>query len=187
MPWPPVQGENRLETRVTALRERTLELADAFLKDVRHDLAAATVQRFDLAPRIRTMHTRPGHATPEYRTLAIPSPPTGETSTTFLSLAIAHYARMKSPCAIVLAFEATLEGGEEGPGTVLIAEARDRWGTRLFYIQPYRTREDRLAWGEPVGGGWRDPGEEEMILDSAFGPVQDEHAELEAPPAPAAE
>jgi hypothetical protein len=175
-----------LETRVTALRERTLELADAFLKDVRHDLAAATVQRYDLAPRVRTMHTRPGHATPEYRTLAIPSPPAGETSTTFLSLAIAHYARTKSPCAIVLAFEATLEG-EEGAGTVLIAEARDRWGTRLFYIQPYRTWGERLVWGEPVGGGWRDPGEEEMILDSAFGPAEDERADATPAPTPAAE
>jgi hypothetical protein len=179
-----VQGEIRLENRVTALRERTLELADAFLKDVRHDLAAATVQRFDLAPRIRTMHTRPGHATPEYRTLAIPSPPTGETSTTFLSLAIAHYARTKAPCAIVLAFEATLESGDNGPGTVLIAEARDRWGTRLFHIQPYRTRGDGLVWGEPVGGGWRDPGEEEMILDPAFESATGERVTSEAVPAP---
>jgi hypothetical protein len=169
-----VQGEIRLENRVTALRERTLELADAFLKDVRHDLEVALAQRFDLAPRIRTMHTRPGHATPEYRTLAIPSPPAGETSTTFLSLAIAHYARAKSPCAIVLAFEAMLEGGEDGPSTVLISEARDRWGTRLFFIQPYRLQGDGLLWGDPVGGGWRDPGEEEMILDRAFGAEREE-------------
>jgi hypothetical protein len=180
-----LQGEIRLENRVTALRERTLELADAFLKDVRHDLAAATAQRFDLAPRIRTMHTRPGHATPEYRTLAIPSPPAGATSTTFLSLAIAHYARTKSPCAIVLAFEATLESGEGGPSTVLISEARDRWGTRLFFVQPYQIRGERLLWGEPVGGGWRDPGEEEMILDSAFGAEWDEGWTPESSPVPA--
>jgi hypothetical protein len=174
---------------VTALRARTLELADAFLKDVRHDLAVAATRRFDLPPRIRTMHTRAGHATPEYRTLAIPRPPAGETSTTFLSLAIAHYAHRVSPCAIVLAFEATL-GGETGePVPVLIAEARDRWGTRLFLMQPFQSRGEKIVWGEPVGGGWRDPGEEEMILDSAFAPAPDEDAKSvgAAMHAPAAE
>lgn len=161
---------------MTALRARTLELADAFLKDVRHDLAVATARRFDLPPRIRTMHTRAGHATPEYRTLAIPRPPAGEISTTFLSLAISRYASEKSPCAVVLAFEATLaaEGGEPVP--VLISEARDRWGTRLFFMQPFQSCGGRLVWGEPLGGGWRDPGEEEMILDPAFGSAPDEGA-----------
>lgn len=158
------------------LRERTLELAQAFLEDVRHELEVATAQRFDLPPRIRTMHTRAGHATPEYRTIAIPRVRGEEASTTLMSEQISRYARAKLPCSIVLVFDALMqgEGGERCP--VLIAEARDRWGTRLFLMQPFRFLGERVEWLKPVEGGWRDPGEQEMILDASFDPAAGEEA-----------
>ena len=162
--------------RVTASRERTIELAHAFLEDVRHDLEIATAQRCDLPPRIRTMHSRAGHATPEYRTLAIPQGRGAKASTALLSQSISQYARTKPPCCIVLAFDALLDAEEGEPTPVLIAEARDRWGTRLFFMQPFRCADEQVAWGEPVGGGWREPGDEEMILDAAFAPVVGEIA-----------
>jgi hypothetical protein len=165
--------EKRVGNRVIGLRERTFELAHAFLADVRRDLEAAVAQRFDLPPRIRTMHTRAGHATPEYRTLAIPQPEGMRVSTDLLSRAIAQYASTKPTCGIVLAFDAVHEGEDGEPCPVMIAEARDRWGTRLFFMQPYHAIGGRLAWGEPTGGGWRDPGKDEMILDAAFEPSND--------------
>jgi hypothetical protein len=182
-------GEKRLENRATTLRERTHELARAFLEEVRHDLTVAG-QRYDLPPRIRTMHTRPGHATPEYRTLAIPKLPPGVDSTALLSVAIAHYARAKPTCSIVLAFDALVQGEDGEPCPVLMAEARDRWGTRLYLSQPFGFEGGRLIWGEPAEGGWRDPGEEEMILDAAFEVEGEEGrpaAEMSPPPVPAAE
>ena len=43
-----------------------------------------------------------------------------------------------------------------------------------------------MRWWRVMGGGWRDPGEEEMILDSAFEMAQDgggttEGASMSAP------
>jgi hypothetical protein len=181
--------EKRVGNRATSLRERTHELACTFLEEVKHDLTVAA-QRYDLPPRIRTMHTRPGHATPEYRTLAIPSPPSGADPTAFLSVAISHYARAKSPCSIVLAFDALTQGEYGEPSPVLMAEARDRWGTRLFLSQPFRFEDGRVIWGGPAGGGWRDPGEEEMILDAAFETCEENDetaAEIPPPPVPAAD
>ena len=47
------------------------------------------------------------------------------------------------------------------------------FGTRLFWMQPYTVGGSQgVEWGEPVGEGWNDPGEEEMILDGAFGPAK---------------
>jgi hypothetical protein len=57
---------------------------------------------------------------------------------------------------------------EEGPRPVLVAEARDRAGTRLFWMQPYWLDGASITWGEPDDGGWRDPEEDELILDAAF-------------------
>jgi hypothetical protein len=51
---------------------------------------------------------------------------------------------------------------------VLIAEARDRTGTRMYWMQPYHPAGTRVDWDEPLAGGWMDPGEAEMILDAAF-------------------
>lgn len=173
--------------RATSLRERTEELACAFVEEIRHDLTVAA-QRYDLPPRIRTMHTRPGHATPEYRTLAVPSPPPGADPTSFLSLAIAHYARAKAPCSIVLAFDALVPGDGGEPCPALMAEARDCWGTRLYLSQPFAFDGARVVWGEPAGGGWRDPGDEEMILDAAFEAGERETAaEISPPPLPTPE
>ncbi|MBD0320162.1 MAG: hypothetical protein ICV87_07510, partial [Gemmatimonadetes bacterium] len=50
----------------------------------------------------------------------------------------------------------------------LIAEARDRAGTRMFWVQPFAAKGTSVVWGEPLDGGWRDPGDEEMILDASF-------------------
>ena len=116
------------------------------------------------------MHTRAGHATPEYRTLAIPLVRGTKPSTSLLSQSISQYARTKPPCCIILAFDALLDAEVGEPTPVLIVEARDRWGTRLFFVQPFRCEGERIAWGEPVGGGWREPGEDEMILDASFAP-----------------
>ncbi len=61
-----------------------------------------------------------------------------------------------------------MDRGDGNSGPALVAEARDAAGTRLFWMQPYRVDGGRVAWEDPVGHGWRDPGEEEMILDAAF-------------------
>lgn len=171
-----------MHNRVTAHRERTLEMAHAFLGEVRRDLERAAAAASDLPPRIRTMHMRVGHSTPEYRTFAIPVPPGEEGAPPeVLSALIAQYARLKKPCSIVLAFDAvtTGEGGEAG--SVLIAEARDCWGTRMFLVQPFRVENGRPRWDEPLGGGWRDPGAEEMILDAAYAETDEAQRQEPAP------
>jgi hypothetical protein len=50
-----------------------------------------------------------------------------------------------------------------------VGEARDRSGNRLFLVQPFGVSDGRLTWFDPLDGGWRDPGDEEMIIDAAFG------------------
>ena len=156
-------------TSAVARRERTLELAHAFLEEVRRDLERAASDGSDLPPRIRSIHERVGHATPEYRTFAVPVPSgAAGASPEVLSGVIARYAAQKSPLGLILALDAVtrLDGGIQY--SVLISEVRDRNGLRLFFVQPFRQEGGRLYWGEPEEGGWRDPGEEEMILDAAF-------------------
>ncbi|MDB4948422.1 MAG: hypothetical protein JWM27_1071 [Gemmatimonadetes bacterium] len=149
--------------------ERTLSLATRFLGEMREEIDRAVAVGSDIPPRVRSVHERPGHATPEFRTLAIPvSESMGGVSPEVLSGTIARYAAQKDPDCLLLALEAVMERGDGESGPVLIAEARDRVGTRIFWIQAYTARDGRVAWDEPIGDGWRDPGEEEMILDAAF-------------------
>lgn len=149
--------------------ERVLGFAARFLEEVREDLGHAKMDSSDTPPRIRCVHERPGHASPEFRTLNIPvSDGLGGVSPEVLSGAIAGYAAGIRPDCLLLALEA--ETQDQGP--VLIAEARCRQGTRMFWVQPYRMEPTHVAWGDPLGGGWRDPGDEEMILDAAFANVR---------------
>ena len=146
--------------------ERVLGFATRLLDEVRDDISRARMDGGDTPPRIRSVHERPGHATPEFRTLGIPVPEGyGGTSPEVLSGAIARFAASKKPDCLILAFEA-----ENADGPVLIAEARCRYGTRLFWMQSFTVGETHVEWGDPVGGGWNDPGEEELILDAAFTP-----------------
>lgn len=148
--------------------ERTLGAATRFLEEMREELERAAADGGAVPPRLRSVHERPGHATPEYRTLAIPVPEgLVGSSPEILSGAIARFAQAKPPAALLLALDLVLDAGS-GPGPVLVAEARDAAGTRLFWMQPYRSVEGKLRWDEPLEGGWRDPGEEEMILDAAL-------------------
>jgi hypothetical protein len=150
--------------------ERTLGMATRFLDEVREEVARAASDGADTPPRVRSVHERPGHATPEFRTLTIPIPTgVGAVSPEILSTTIARYAVGKKPDALLLVLEAEMEREDGRTGPVLIAEGRDRAGTRLFWMQGYRVQAGRVTWEDPLGGGWRDPGEEEMILDAAFG------------------
>ncbi len=156
-------------TSTIGRRERTLELARAFLHEVRRDLERAVAAGSDLPPRIRSVHERAGHATPEYRTLAVPIPSGGGgASPEVLSGVIARYAAAKVPLGLLLALDALTESAGGIQHSVLICEARDRTGTRLFFVQPFRVEAGLVSWNDPVEGGWRDPGEEEMILDASF-------------------
>lgn len=170
--------------RAVAQRERTIEMAHAFLAEVRRDLEKATAAGCDLPPRLRSVHVRSGHATPEYRTLAIPTDPSaGGASPEVLSAMIARYAALRPPSCMMLALDGLSEGEDGGTFPILIAEAHDVVGTRVFWMQPFRTEGGKIEWGAPIGGGWRDPGDQELILDLAF-------VEMEAneppPPAPRA-
>jgi hypothetical protein len=144
--------------------ERMLGLATRFLEEVRSDIGRAKLDGSDTPPRLRSVHERPGHATPEFRTLNFPVPDHfGGLSLEVLSGSIARYADAKKPDSLILALET-----ETDDGPVLIAEVRDRWGTRLRWMQPFRFTGTQVEWGKPLDDGWRDPGEEEMILDAAF-------------------
>lgn len=152
--------------------QRVLELAHTFLEEVRRDLEKASAEGADLPPRLRAVNIRPGQSAPEFRTMAIPVPPGGEgSSPEILSSLIARYASEKPASCLLLALDvlAAAEDGTQQP--MLIAEARDRGGTRLFMMQPFRAEQGKVRWEEPLGGGWQDPGREEMILDAAFGAV----------------
>jgi len=152
----------------TARLERTLGAATRFLDEMRDEIERAAADGGTVPPRLRSVHERPGHATPEYRTLAIPVPEgLVGSSPEILSGAIARFAQAKPPAALLLALDLVLDAGS-GPGPVLVAEACDASGTRLFWMQPYRGEGGKLEWDEPLEGGWRDPGAEEMILDAAF-------------------
>ena len=149
--------------------ERMLGMATRFLEEVREDIGRAAQEGADIPPRLRSVHEKPGHATPEYRTVAIPVPEgMGGVPPDILSGTIARYARVKKPDCLMLAMEAELSADGGGTRPVLIAEARDRTGTRMYWMQPYSTGGPRVDWDEPLTGGWSDPGEAEMILDAAF-------------------
>jgi hypothetical protein len=141
--------------------ERTLHHATRFVEEMRSDLCQAARDGGDVPPRIRSVHETPGHTTPEFRTLNIPIPEgLGVLPVDALSGAIACYAERKRPDRLLLAMEAEMDGRP-----VLIAEARDRAGSRLFWVQPFRREGGDVSWEE---GGWQDPGEQEMILDESF-------------------
>jgi hypothetical protein len=149
--------------------ERTLGMATRFLEEVRGDIGRAALEGADIPPRLRSVHEKPGHATPEFRTVAIPVPDgMGGVPPEILSGTIARYAKTKKPDCLLLAMEAEMDADGEGNRTVLIAEARDRNGTRMYWMQPYRPAGSRVDWEEPLAGGWSDPGDAEMILDAAF-------------------
>ena len=133
--------------------QRVLEWAHVFVEEVRRELEKTTSQGADLPPRLRVVNVRAGQTAPELRTLAIPVPPGGEGS---------------SP-EILSSLIAPADDGSQGQ--MLIAEARDRGGTRLFMMQPFRVEKGKVRWQEPLEGGWQDPGGEEMILDAAFGGI----------------
>jgi hypothetical protein len=152
-----------------AQAERVLEMAHAFLQEVRRDMEKAAAEGNDLPPRLRMVQARPGHASPEYRTLAIPVPAGGEgSSPEILSSLIARYMAEKPATCLLLALDVlgADEKGRQQP--LLIAEARDRFGTRFFMMQPFRVEKGSIRWEEPMGGGWQDPAGEEMILDASF-------------------
>jgi hypothetical protein len=152
-----------------AAQERTLRLAHEFVKETRSELARAAAEGADLPARIRTVHDRTGHASPEYRTLYVPIPMGAEgSSPSVLSGAIASYAARRPPACLLLTLDVIGTADDGSPQSILIAEARDRTGTRMFMIQPFEIVDRRITWHEPVEGGWRDPGAEEMILDAAF-------------------
>ena len=128
------------------------------------------MENADIPPRIRTVHDRPGHASPEYRTLAVPIPDgAAGGSPEVLSRSIASYARNRRPMCIILTLDVLGQDEDGSEQSLLIAEARDRYGTRMYMVQPFTVVDRRIRWQEPVSGGWQDPGEEEMILDAAFG------------------
>jgi hypothetical protein len=149
--------------------ERTLGMATRFLEDVRRDVETAAHEGADIEPRIRSVHERQGHATPEFRTIAIPvSDALGGLPPEVLSGTIARYAARRHPDRLMLAMEAETAGPDGSARNVLIAEARDRSGTRMYWMQPFRSHGGDVVWDEPLAGGWRDPGEAEMVLDAAF-------------------
>ncbi|HYR07123.1 MAG TPA: hypothetical protein VEQ60_05130 [Longimicrobium sp.] len=149
--------------------ERTLGMATRFLDEVRGDIGRAALEGADIPPRLRSVHEKPGHATPEFRTVAIPVPDgLGSVPPEILSGTIARYAQTRKPDCLMLAMEAEMDADGAGSRTVLIAEARDRTGTRMYWMQPYSPAGSRVDWDEPLTGGWCDPGEAEMILDAAF-------------------
>ncbi|HEX5520752.1 MAG TPA: hypothetical protein VFX29_03610, partial [Longimicrobiaceae bacterium] len=149
---------------------RTREAADRFLTEVRREVERAIAAQCGTPPRLRSIHERPGHATPEYRNLAIPVPDgIGGTPPDVLSATIARYAEQKRPDRLLLAIDAAICAADGAVCPVLIVEARDRAGTRLFWMQGYTVEDGRVAgWADPHDGGWRDPGAEAMILDAAF-------------------
>lgn len=144
-------------------------MAKQFLDEVRYDIERAAADGCDTQPRLRSVHEKVGHATPEYRTIGITIPPeVNGASPEILAGAVARYAAAKAPERLMLAMDATMQGDDGATRPVLIAEARDQAGTRLFWMQPYEVDCRRVNWHEPVAGGWQNPGGEEMILDAGF-------------------
>lgn len=144
-------------------------MATRFLDETRRDVERAIGEGADLPPRMRVADSRPGHATPEFRTFLVPLPEdAGGASPEVLAQVVSRYGRNRTASCLFLTFDVLMDRG----GTteqVLVMEARDRAGTRLFWMQPFHVRGRTVHWGEPEEGGWQDPGAAEMILDSAFG------------------
>lgn len=152
-------------------RARTLALGTTFLGEIRYDLEKTAKQAGGCPPRLRAVHERAGHATPEYRTFALPLPEgSSASSPELLSNLIVQYSRSKGPCCLMLGLDLLTHSDDGQPQPLLVVEARDCNGNRLFWMQPYQVEQAALAWGDPQGGGWQDPGEEEMILDGAYLP-----------------
>lgn len=148
--------------------EWVLRQATHFLEDSRREIERAALHQSDFPPRLRMVHERPNHSTPEYRNLAIHVPEhLGGASPEALSEMIAHHAGRRPPSCLLLALEAERQDGGEAR-SLLIAEVRDRQGTRMFWMQPFRREGTSVSWDDSGDAGWRDPGEEEMILDAAF-------------------
>src|SRR5687768_2565783 len=134
--------------------ERTLGMATRFLDEVRGDIGRAALEGADIPPRLRSVHEKPGHATPEFRTVAIPIPDgLGGVPPEILSGTIARYAQTKKPDCLLLAMEAEMDADGNGSRQVLIAEARDRTGTRMYWMQPYSPEGTHVDWAEPLAGG----------------------------------
>lgn len=164
-----LQPGERVATTGFGRRERVLQWARLFLEEVRAEIEQAARSGTDVPPRLRSVHERPGHATPEYRTLAIPIDASVGASPEVLSGTIARFARAKPATCLILVLDAVMNTASGEPQPVLIGEARDRDGCRLFLMQPFhRDGSGAVAWGDPLEGGWREPGAEEMILDAAF-------------------
>jgi hypothetical protein len=122
-------------------------------------------------PRLRSVHERPGHATPEYRTLAIPVPAdsgAGGHPPQLLSRAIAHFAEQKHPVSLFLAIDVLMDTAAGPPQSAIILEARDVAGTRRYLVRMYEVESRRVRWSNPSAVEWLDAGEQEMILDAAF-------------------
>lgn len=152
-------------------RARTLALGTTFLNEIRYDLEQTAKREAGCPPRLRAVHERAGHATPEFRTFNLPAPEEGTTaSPELLSGLITEYSRSKAPCCLMLGLDLLMQGEDGAAQPLLVIEAKDCSGNRLFWMQPYRVEQTALAWGDPQGGGWQDPGEEEMILDGAYLP-----------------
>lgn len=150
-------------------RQRTLQLAAAFLHEVRRDVEHAAASSSTLAPRLRSVHERAGHTTPEYRTMAIPVPEAvvGR-SPELLSQAIARFAEEKRPVCLLLALDLLMDTAAGPPQSALIFEARDAADTRRYLVQTYEVDRGKVKWDMPRSAAWLDPGDQEMILDAAF-------------------
>lgn len=153
-------------------QQNTLRLAAAFLDETRRQLERAVAAGVTMPPVLRSVHEKAAHATPEFRTVAIPVPPgCAGLGPGVLSGLIAHFAAEKEPVCLLLALDTAREG--EGAGSLFVVEARDLAGTRRVWMQPYRVQGAEVRWAEPVASGWAEPDEEEaMVLDEAFASVQ---------------
>lgn len=156
----------------THQQQRTVQLAAAFLEEVRRDVEQAVMGGRDFAPRLRSVHERSGHATPEYRTMAIPVPAEAVASghsPELLSRTIAHFAEEKHPVCLFLAVDVLMDTAAGPPQSALILEARDAAGTRRYLVQTYEVESRRVRWATLRTAEWLDAGDQEMILDAAFG------------------
>jgi hypothetical protein len=152
--------------------ERTRAYAEKFLEQMRGELQRAASAGHDSPPRLRSIHERPGHATPEFRTLVIPVPPgVAQLSPQILSATIAYFAAKRAPDRLLLGMDAVHSDERGVTRPVLILEARDQVGTRLFWMQAYQLENGSIRWMEPLTGGWLNPGDRQMILDAAFPPT----------------
>jgi hypothetical protein len=154
---------------------RTLRWAQVFLDEIKCTIERACYSEQDvMLPRMRAVHERRGHATPEFRTAVIPV--AGEAAGQFpelLGRTLAQYARTRPPVALLLAIGLVGIGRNGQPTNLLILEAHDGKGTRRCWKQGYATGSRTVSWDAPELEGWFEPGEDEMILDIAFAAAPD--------------